>query len=220
MLSGLGGDDTLRGGEGAYTLIGGAGNDQIDGKGGFDTVAYVTSPGAVNVDLVAHTASDGFGDTDTLNNIESISGSAYDDALTGGVAANGVVLNDGPIEIFRGDAGNDTLSGGAGNDTIRCDTLLNALSNRDTITDFNVVADTIELENAIFGSLTSTGTLATGSLRAGAGGRPADADDHILYGSASGARFYNADGNVAGTAVQFATLGGGLALSNADFLVT
>jgi Ca2+-binding RTX toxin-like protein len=60
--------------------------------------------------------------------------------------------------VLEGYAGNDTLNGGLGNDTlswwrraatsIRFDTLLNALSNRDTISDFDVAADSIELENA------------------------------------------------------------------------
>ncbi|MCB0066468.1 MAG: hypothetical protein KDD77_04920, partial [Caldilineaceae bacterium] len=90
----------------------------------------------------------------------------------------------------------------------------------DTIADFNVVADTIELENAIFASLTSTGTLAAGSFHAGAGVSAVDADDFILYDSASGALFYDVDGNGAGAAVQFATLSSGLALSSADFMVT
>ncbi|MCB1933810.1 MAG: calcium-binding protein, partial [Candidatus Accumulibacter sp.] len=123
-------------------------------------------------------------------------------------------------DTLNGGLGNDTLSGGAGSDTIRFDTLLNALSNRDTITDFNVVADTIELENAIFASLSSTGTLAAGSFRSGAGVVAADGDDFILYDTASGALSYDADGNGAGAAVPFASLGSGLALSNADFLVT
>jgi Ca2+-binding RTX toxin-like protein len=116
--------------------------------------------------------------------------------------------------------GNDTLSGGSGSDHFRFDSFLNALSNSDTITDFNVVADTLELENAIFGSLTSTGTLAAASFRSGAGVSAADANDFILYDSASGALSYDADGNGGGAAVQFASLSSGLALSNADFLVT
>ncbi|MCB1968095.1 MAG: calcium-binding protein, partial [Candidatus Accumulibacter sp.] len=78
----------------------------------------------------------------------------------------------------------------------------------------------IELENAIFASLSSTGTLAAGSFRSGAAVVAADGDDFILYDTASGALSYDADGNGAGAAVPFATLGIGLALSSADFLVT
>ena len=46
-----------------------------------------------------------------------------------------------------------------------------------------------------------------------------DADDFILYDSVTGALRYDADGNGAGVAVQFATLGTGLALTNNDFLI-
>ena len=185
-----------------------------------DTASYAYAAAAVNVSLATTAAQPtGGSGSDTLLSIENLAGSNFNDRLTGNDAANELAGGSGN-DTLNGGLGNDTLSGGAGSDTIRFDTLLNALTNRDTITDFNVVADTIELENAIFASLTSTGTLAAGSFHAGAGVSAADADDFILYDSASGALFYDADGNGAGAAVQFASLSGGLALSNADFLVT
>jgi serralysin len=48
---------------------------------------------------------------------------------------------------LNGLAGNDTLTGGAGNDTFFFNTALGA-TNVDTIADFSVPADTIQLENA------------------------------------------------------------------------
>lgn len=48
----------------------------------------------------------------------------------------------------------------------------------------------------------------------------ADPNDFVLYDSASGALYYDADASGAGAAVQFASLSSGLALSGADFLVT
>jgi hypothetical protein len=69
--------------------------------------------------------------------------------------------------------GNDTLSGGSGSDHFRFDSFLNALTNSDTITDFNVAADTIELENVIFGSLTAPAPWPLArSVRAPASARP------------------------------------------------
>lgn len=55
----------------------------------------------------------------------------------------------------------------------------NASSNRDTISDFNVADDTVELENSIFTALgVSTGALAAGAFRSGTAA--GDADDRII----------------------------------------
>ena len=85
-------------------ILDGADND-IDGGGGTDTIWFLNAP-AVTVDLAAGTASgDG---TDTLESIENVIGSAFDDTITG----------DGGANVLRGEAGNDTLIGGAGDDTL------------------------------------------------------------------------------------------------------
>lgn len=81
-----------------------------------------------------------------------------------------------------------------------------------------MVDDTVQLENAIFASLTTTGALATGSFITG--NSAVDADDYLIYSSSSGALYYDADANGAGAAVQFATLSSGLALTSTDFFVT
>jgi Ca2+-binding RTX toxin-like protein len=94
------------------------GNDSINGRGGFDLVRYGSATGGITVNLVTGTAS-GLGvGGDTLLNIEGVFGSTYNDLLVGGNAANGVVYNDGLSELFRGDAGNDTIDGGQGYDLV------------------------------------------------------------------------------------------------------
>ena len=113
--------DTLLGSDNAVLterFEGRGGNDTIDGRGGFDMVAYDQSPNAVIVNLLTGTASDGFGGTDTLSNIEGIRGSAKDDVLTGGLAANGVLVSDGLLEVFQGNGGSDTIDGGQGYDRV------------------------------------------------------------------------------------------------------
>ena len=94
---------------------------------------------------------------------------------------------------------------------------LNAATNVDTILDFSVLDDTILLENAIFAKLTTTGTLNSGFFRVGSAA--ADADDYIIYNNSTGALFYDADGNGAGAAIQFAKLSAGLALTHDNFVV-
>ncbi len=83
-----------------------AGNDSINGRGGLDVANYSQSPAGVAVNLAAGTASDGWGGTDLLLNIEGVRGSDFADTLTGGAQAN----------FLEGGVGNDTLDGGAGQD--------------------------------------------------------------------------------------------------------
>jgi Ca2+-binding RTX toxin-like protein len=87
-----------------------AGNDTIDGAGGFDIVRYDRATRGVNVNLATGVARDGQGGTDTLRNIEGVRGSEYGDVLTGGNTANNA------LEVFIGQGGNDTINGGAGFD--------------------------------------------------------------------------------------------------------
>ena len=86
-----------------------AGNDIIDGRGGIDRADYDTSPSGVTVNLATGTASDGFGGTDTLINIENVSGSRYfNDFITGNSEDN----------VIEGGGGSDTMDGGNGFDTV------------------------------------------------------------------------------------------------------
>lgn len=88
----------------------------------------------------------------------------------------------------------------------------------DTISGFSVADDTIRLDNAIFaGTGADNTTLLAGAFSIGP--TAADADDRIIYNSATGALSYDANGNGAGGVTQFATLAAGLALTNADFFL-
>jgi len=112
LLVGMGGNDSLRGGAGQDTLAGGAGNDTLDGGTITDTVnlsdlnvaSYSASTSGVNVNLQTGTASDGFGGTDTLVNLNFVVGSAYNDTLTGS--------NSQIFEQFDGGLGDDVIDGG------------------------------------------------------------------------------------------------------------
>ncbi|MEX2285893.1 MAG: tandem-95 repeat protein, partial [Planctomycetaceae bacterium] len=90
LLIGGAGNDTLNGGAGNDTLRGGAGNDTIDGGNNTDTVDYSDAPSAVTVDITRTTAQNtGGGGTDTITNVEGVTGSSHDDAFAFSNAANG-----------------------------------------------------------------------------------------------------------------------------------
>lgn len=117
---------------------------------------------------------------------------------------------------MNGGLGADTLQGGTGADSYVFSSALGG-GNVDAIVGFSVADDTIVLNNAVFTGL-STGALAAGEFVIGAAA--ADADDHIIYNSATGQLYFDADGNGGGAAILFATLAAGLALTNNDFIVS
>lgn len=109
------GDDTIRTGAGDDILIGGAGADTLEGGMGSDTASYVNATNGVAASL-----SDGglSGDAagDSYEDIENLTGSAFDDYLVGDSGDN--VLDGGAgDDLLVGGAGADTLIGGEGFDT-------------------------------------------------------------------------------------------------------
>jgi Ca2+-binding RTX toxin-like protein len=204
-------------------LYAGAGNNVLDGGDGADTVSYAygltgTTGVTVSLDKPLNTAQATVGSgSDTLNYIENLTGSNYNDVLTGNTGANSIAGGTGN-DTLNGGAGNDSLSGGTGADVFRFDSAL-AASNVDRISDYVVADDTIQLENAVFAKLTATGTLNSAYFVANTTGQAAAADDYIIYESDTGILRYDADGNGAGAAVQFAVIGTSLLITAAEFVV-
>ena len=120
ILVGYEGNDTLAGTAGNDTLYGRVGNDIINGGGaGSDTASYADAAGAVTVSLARQGSAQntiGAG-SDTLTNIENLTGSALSDTLTGDANANALSGLAGS-DALNGGAGNDTLTGLTGNDTL------------------------------------------------------------------------------------------------------
>ena len=218
------GEANLSGNSRKNVIFAGLGNNIIDGSYETDTVSYYyASNNGVKVSLATTAAQiTGGSGTDTLYSIENLYGSNYDDKLIGNSGANRLVGYAGN-DVLNVGGGNDTLVGGTGLDKFVFNTALNATTNKDTITDFNVVDDTIQLENGIMTRLgLTTGTLASAKFWKGAGVAAGhDADDRIVYNTTTGALYYDADGNGAGAAIQIALIGTAThaALTNADFVV-
>jgi Ca2+-binding RTX toxin-like protein len=206
VINGRGGDDTLKGDDGNDTLIGGTGNDVLGGGNGNDTASYFNSGSAVTVNLATagaqNTVGSGF---DTLAGIENLTGSNFDDTLTG----------NGGVNILTGGGGDDTLTGGAAADQFVFNSALNVITNVDSITDFQHTIDKIELDHTIFGAAGADGTLAAAAFYSGAAAH--DATDRIIYDSTTGNIYYDADGNGGGGAILFAHVDPGTTLNNSDF---
>jgi Ca2+-binding RTX toxin-like protein len=132
-IDGFGGNDLLASIEGAvgtaqadqftsgsnsgehYIFSGLAGNDTFTGGVGTDEVSYTRDAAAggtsgVSVNLSSGTATDGFGNTDTLIGIESVTGTAQADHFIGSSAGYETIAGLGVADTIDGGAGSDTVS--------------------------------------------------------------------------------------------------------------
>jgi ELWxxDGT repeat protein len=126
-ISGLAGNDLLFGGEGADTLAGGEGNDSffggdgidlIDGGADEDTGEFDDATEGLVIDLGTGVISnDGFGNAETISNVEIIGASQHADRITMG-AGGGLVVARGGDDTLIGGAGGDVFYAGSGNDSL------------------------------------------------------------------------------------------------------
>ncbi|WP_054156230.1 M10 family metallopeptidase [Rhizobium sp. AAP43] len=243
LLSGGAGNDRLIGGLGNDTLIGGTGTDRLEGGAGNDLYivdhvkdAVVEAGGAgidtIQTSLVSYKLG---------NNVENLSysgsssfagtGNALDNVMTGGAGndrLDGGLGNDrlhglGGNDTLIGGTGNDWLAGGLGNDTLTggagADRFFFAetgAGNADQIMDFDVNADRIVLDDLVFSEI-DLGALLESAF--GTGSQATTADQRILHDQASGALYYDADGNGAAAAVIFAHVRTGVLLEAEHFTV-
>ncbi|MCW5667952.1 MAG: calcium-binding protein [Piscinibacter sp.] len=226
-LTGNAAANVLNGGTGADTLVGGAGNDTyvVDNPG---DIVSETGSASNEIDTVRSSVGRTLG-----ANLEKLvlTGSAAING-TGNVLANTLTGNSA-ANLLRGGAGQDTLTGGAGNDTLEGglgnDRLVGGTGqdlfrfantpgtdNADQLQGFVAADDSFQLARTVFSAI-GVGTLAAGAFRAGTAA--GDTNDRIVYDSASGQLFYDADGSGAGAQVLFATVTAGTALTASDFVI-
>ncbi|MCP4970858.1 MAG: calcium-binding protein, partial [Arcobacter sp.] len=112
--------DTIFSNEGNDTITLGLGDDIVDGGEGNDTLDFSSinkedSSEGINADLETGVITgDG---TDTVSNIENITGTQDKDILRGDEKVN-ILKGEDHADTLFGNAGNDTLEGGAGSDTL------------------------------------------------------------------------------------------------------
>jgi Ca2+-binding RTX toxin-like protein len=220
-LYGLDGNDTLNGGADSDTMVGGAGNDYYvvnsTGDRVFETTTTTSTINAGGIDTVQSSVTFSLNTNAGVRFVENLtlSGAGAING-TGNSLANTITGNTGANQL-NGGLGSDILTGGRGADSFVFNTALGS-GNVDRITDFDVLADTIRLENAIFIGL-SGGTLAASAFAANMTGDATDARDRIIYESDTGNLYFDSDGNGSAAKVHFATVDTRVALTNADFFV-
>lgn len=116
--------DSMFGTSGSNDFFGFAGNDTIDGRGGFDYARYDVASGGIRADLTVGQAR-GEG-RDGLISIEALVGSRHDDVLAGngrvnwlyGLGGADLLEGLGRADTLNGGPGPDALLGGTGNDDL------------------------------------------------------------------------------------------------------
>ena len=206
-MYGEAGADTIDGGAGDDWIVGGEGGDAIDGGVGFDSIDYRDSVASVEIDLHLGTGEGGAAEGDTLQSIERVFGSNFDDLVSGSAGNDYLYGNDGADtlsslggnDFLSGDDGDDVLTGGDGDDWIYGgsgdDTFIFTDTNgSDVIGDFEAglsSGDTIQIQ-----SLTVTSYTELQSLMSEANGDTTisfDADNSILLEGVSISDFDQSD---------------------------
>lgn len=208
-LDGRGGNDTLQGGNGDDYLIGGNGIDSLDGGNGFDTINLSEASSAIIADLNAGTITYVVAGTlvkESIHDIEAVIGTQFNDALIGDDKNNRLYTS----------GGNDTLTGGGGADVFG----FSSLTGKGKVTDFTrSEGDKIQIsargfDPTLIGGILPEDLFAVGISASTAGHR-------VIYNPATGALFFDADGNgTLAAQVQFATLSSNLNLTNTDIGIT
>ena len=124
IVGGAGDDVLIAAGGDPFGLAGGAGHDQLLG-GPNDILRYdleeayrsAVQATGVSVDLETGTATDTFGDTDTLTGFDNVVGTTQDDVILGNSGNNRIHGHDGN-DLLDGRAGDDIIIGGDGQDFI------------------------------------------------------------------------------------------------------
>jgi trimeric autotransporter adhesin len=178
-------------GDNSIGIAGDAGNNGLSGGAGRDLLM-------------------GLGGND---NLQAGDGS---DSVVGGTGNDTVSGNNGN-DWLNGSAGNDTLNGGGGQDAFILGDVGSA--NADLLADFSTGWDNVQLDAAAMTQLGAAGRFAVGDARFRAGTAAQDADDRIIYNSATNQILYDADGNGAGAAQLIGTVGAGRTVTATDFWV-
>ena len=208
---GRGGADIINVSSGAIGLFNTAAawtatNQSVNNGSSYESAGIFTNGLAVNLSAIT-SGNAGF-IIANVGTATTLTGSALSDVIQGG-SGNDTIIGGGGMDFISSGLGNDALTGGIGSDYFIFDSVLNASTNRDTITDFNHTDDTIALSKAIFTAFSSQsiGSLLSGQFWSNTTGLAHDGDDRIIYNTSTGGLFYDSNGSASGGAIQIALLG-------------
>ena len=145
---------------------------------------------------------DGFGQRDTLVNIEDVQGTRYDDLIIGSRFSN----------RLRGGDGDDTLAGGGGNDTFLWRTQ-DEIGDDDVVNGFAVTgpsADVLQFKVENFNNMTFDLTLVNGTAATEAVGT-------FVFDGSTSTLYWDEDGTGGAGPIKIAVLTGVTTLSAANF---
>lgn len=216
IIDGGAGADMMSGGAGddIYYVDSSADKVTESKNGGLDTVyATATFKLGTNIEVLVLQGAANIGGTGNTGNdtIEGntganlIDGGKGDDTLRGNDGDDTLIGNRGNdhleggagADILAGGLGSDHLTGGLGADAFRFDTKIDPSIGADLITDFNAAeGDRIELSLAQFRGLGAAfGPITADQFWSGNGVTQAhDATDRLIYDTATGTLYYDADG--------------------------
>jgi serralysin len=227
------GDDTydLRNASGssdALTLIDAGGHDTVLATG-----VWTLAAGFEDLTLTGGFSEGGIGTGNDLDNVIRLDGGSFDSFSASGEGGNDTLLGGGGTDVISGGDGDDRietgdddtevdwLTGDAGADSFvfRAQPADNFFADR--VTDMASGSDRLVLDGNAFTAIGLSGRFDTGDARfhAAAGGAAHDADDRVIYDTANGDLWYDADGSGAGAAIRFAVLEGAPGLQATDLEV-
>jgi Ca2+-binding RTX toxin-like protein len=243
-LVGGNGADRIDGGSGADAMTGGANSDHyfVDDSG--DVVTELAGEGngdRVQSNVFSYTLPDHVEDLTLLGGATVGTGNGGNNILTGhgggnildGGGGNDILYGLGGADVLTGGADGDVLKGGDQNDNLDgglgrdrlfggagADSFTFSVAagsaDRDRINDMDPFNDLIRLDTSVFTGI-SGGVLGADAFESGAAAL--DAEDRILYDSATGNLYYDADGTGgAAVALLFAVVTAGLPLTHDHFL--
>ncbi|QYZ71953.1 calcium-binding protein [Neotabrizicola shimadae] len=134
-----------------------------------------------------------------------------------GLGGNDTILAGAGSDVVLGGLGQDEITLGTGADRVA---YASSTEGGDTVTDFNVAADTFQFAAAGFAGLVAGSSLGvTGQFVSNASGTADGAMAQVVYDNDDGLLFWDADGTGSGSAVLIATLSNLAGLTAADFLI-